>query len=72
MLMGLWKEIKKEWTWDNIMKSWPDYVAIFIAASVASEYCRSFWMFIPVWLIVFFISRFLILYITKLIKKKTI
>ena len=67
--MGLWKEIKKEWTWDNIKKSWPDFIAIFIAAFVTSEWHQPIWKYFIAWIITFFVSRFVIISIVKLIKR---
>ena len=48
--MGFWKEVKKEWTWSSIKKQWSDFLAIFIAV---------------IWLIVFFLSRFILTLIKK-------
>ena len=64
--MGFWKELKKEWSWTNIKKSWSDFVAIFIAVTVAEGFSEhGFWLYWLVWLIVFFLSRFIILIIKK-------
>lgn len=67
--MGFWKDIKKEWTWTHFVNSWPDYVAVFIAAFVASEWREPIWKYFIAWLITFFVSRFVILSIFKLIKR---
>ena len=67
--MEFWKEVKKEWTWKSIVSQWPDYVSVFIAGCVAYQYYRPFWKFLLVWLIAFCLSRFIIISITKLIKK---
>ena len=67
--MGFWKEIREEWSWNSIQKSWPDLVSVFIAASIAFEFHKPLWKFFLVWLCVFHISRFAILSMTKLIKK---
>ena len=67
--MGFWEEVKKEWTWKNFVSQWPDIVSVIIAASVAYQYHRSFWKYFLVWLIAFFVSRFVILTIKKLISK---
>ena len=66
--MGFWKEVKKEWTWNSSIRNWPDMAAAFVAGFVASEY-KPLWKFFLVWLFVFFISKFVILCIAKLIKK---
>ncbi len=64
--MGFWKEVKKEWTWTHFVNSWPDYVAVFIAAAIAGEFREhGFWLYWLIWLIVFFLSRFIILFIKR-------
>jgi hypothetical protein len=64
--MGFWKEVKKEWTWSSIKKQWSDFLAIFIAAAIAGEFREDgFWLYCLVWLIVFFLSRFILLLIKK-------
>jgi hypothetical protein len=64
--MGFWKEVKKEWTWSSIKKQWSDFLAIFIAAAIAGEFRKDgFWLYWLVWLIVFFLSRFILLLIKK-------
>lgn len=64
--MGFWKEVKKEWTWSSIKKQWSDFLAIFIAAAIAGEFWEDgFWLYWLVWLIVFFLSRFILLLIKK-------
>ena len=64
--MGFWKEVKKEWTWSSIKKQWSDFLAIFIAATIAGEFREDgFWLYWLVWLIVFFLSRFILLLIKK-------
>ena len=69
--MGLWKDIKNEWTWDNIVRSWPDFVAVFIAGFIASQfYDNSLLAFIIAWFIAFNVSRFIITSITTLIKRQ--
>ena len=64
--MGFWKEVKKEWTWKSIVSQWPDFLSIFVAAAIAGEFreqgFRLYWL---VWLIVFFLSRFILLLIKK-------
>ena len=64
--MGFWKEVKKEWSWTTIKKQWPDFLAIFIAVAIAGEFREDgFWLYWLVWLIVFFLSRFILLLIKK-------
>ena len=64
--MGFWKELKKEWSWTYIKKNWSDFVAIFIAVTVAEGVSEhGLWLYWLVWLIVFFLSRFIILIIKK-------
>ena len=64
--MGFWKEVKKEWTWSSIKKQWSDFLAIFIAVAIAGEFREvGFWLYWLVWLIVFFLSRFILLLIKK-------
>ena len=67
--MGFWKEVKKEWTWERMKWSWPDFVAVFPAAFIASEYSRPFWKYMLVWIITFCITKFIIITIINLIKK---
>ena len=67
--MGFWKEVKKEWTWKSIASQWPDYVAIIIAVAFATGHDYPFWKYSLVWIIAFCLSRFIIISITKLIKK---
>ena len=67
--MGFWNDVKKEWTWENIVNSWPDYVAILIACFVASEWHRPLWKYYIGWLITFSVSRYVILSIDKLIRR---
>ena len=64
--MGFWKEVKKEWTWSNIKKQWSDFLAIFIAAAIAGVFQEhGFWLYWLVWIIVFFLSRFILILIKK-------
>ena len=64
--MGFWKEVKKEWSWTTIKKQWPDFLAIFIAVTIAGKFREhGFWLYWLVWLIVFFLSRFILLLIKK-------
>ena len=64
--MGFWKEVKKEWTWSNIKKQWSDFLAIFIAAAIAGVFQEhGFWLYWLVWIIVFFLSRYILLLIKK-------
>jgi len=64
--MGFWKEVKKEWTWSSIKKQWSDFLAIFIAAAIAGEFREhGLWLYLLVWLIVFFLLRFILLLIKK-------
>ena len=64
--MGFWKEVKKEWTWSSIKKQWSDFLAIFIAVAIAGEFREhGLWLYLLVWLIVFFLSRFILLLIKK-------
>ena len=64
--MGFWKEVKKEWSWTTIKKQWPDFLAIFIAVAIAGEFREhGFWLYWLIWLIVFFLSRFIILFIKR-------
>lgn len=65
--MGFWKELKEEWSWTNIKKSWTDFVAIIFAVTVAEQFREygGFWLYMLVWLIVFFLSRFIILFIKR-------
>lgn len=64
--MGFWKEVEKEWTWSSIKKQWSDFLAIFIAAAIAGEFREhGLWLYLLVWLIVFFLLRFILLLIKK-------
>ena len=64
--MGSWKEDKKEWSMNTKKKQWPDFLSIFIAAAIAGEFQEhGFWLYCLVWLIVFFLSRFILLLIKK-------
>jgi hypothetical protein len=36
--MGILNEIKKEWTWDNTIQQWPDFLAILPAVYFAERY----------------------------------
>jgi hypothetical protein len=64
--MGFWKEVKKEWSWTTIKKQWPDFLSIFIAVAIAGEFREhGFWLYWLIWLIVFFLSRFIILFIKR-------
>lgn len=68
--MGLWTDIKKEWTWASIMENWRDYVAVFMAACVAQEFSEgSFWLWFPLWVATFVAARFVLLIIVRLIRK---
>lgn len=66
--MGLWKDIKKEWTWENIKKSFPEIIAMLIAFGVANLfYSRYFYMLI--WALAFFVSKAIIIQVIEYIKE---
>jgi hypothetical protein len=64
--MGFWKELKKDWTWSNIRKQWSDFLSIFIAVAIAGEFQEyGFWLYWLIWIVVFYLSRFILLLIKK-------
>ena len=67
--MGLWNDIKKEWTWASIKENWRDYVAVFMAAIVAQELSKGgTWLWFLLWVVTFVVTRFVLLIIVRLVK----
>lgn len=68
--MSFWKEVKEEWSWREIVNSWPDFVAIAIAAAVAGPMSqRGFIVYALIFLVVFLTSKFIIKSMVRLPKK---
>jgi len=68
--MGLWKDIKKEWTWSNFKQNWADLLSIGPAVFFADGFReKGFLVWAGVWVATYVVSEFILRFIARMIKR---